>query len=93
MVCLNTSWCITNQLSNIRSENASLGNTNYSDLISVYGGITAANILLNFTRIIMIFMVAINASRVLHNRMFGAVMRVPILFFDFTTLGKTNHLI
>lgn len=65
----------------------SFGNTNYSDFISIYGGITGAAILLNVTRIIIIFIVTINASRILHSRMFVAVMRVPIHFFDSNTLG------
>ena len=73
----------------IRSTNVSFGSTNYSGFISIYGGITGAAILLNFSRIIIIFVVTINASRVLHSRMFAAVMRAPILFFDSNTLGKS----
>ena len=56
--------------------------------IGIYAGTTAAAILINFARTIAFYFVCVNASRVLHNRMFAAVLRAPVLFFDTNPIGE-----
>ena len=56
--------------------------------IGIYGGATATAILINFARTISCYFLFVNASRVLHNRMFAAVLRTPMLFFDTNPIGK-----
>lgn len=50
--------------------------------------ITAAAIVLNVTRILTTFYVAINASRVLHNKAVSSVLRAPLWFIDITPIGQ-----
>ena len=56
--------------------------------IGVYGGLTGAVILLSFTRVFLFFVLLLRASRLLHNKMFAAVLRAPVLFFDTNPVGK-----
>ena len=56
--------------------------------IGIYAGTTAAAILINFARTIAFYFICVNASRVLHNRMFAAVLRAPVLFFDTNPIGE-----
>lgn len=80
-------------LSNWQSNDSSTGNDSLTyQKIAVYGGITGAVIVFNVARIILVFCVAINASKVLHNRALRAVLRAPILFFDTSTLGSILNL-
>ena len=58
--------------------------------LGVYGGITIVSILINFLRSAIFYLICLNASRVLHNRMFAAIIRVPMRFFDTNPSGKTN---
>ncbi len=50
--------------------------------IAIYAGITGFAIITNFARAILFYLVCVNASKVLHNRMFTSVLRAPIYFFD-----------
>lgn len=54
----------------------------------VYGGITLVSIILNFVRTAMFYLVCVNASRVLHNRMFSAIVRTSVRFFDTNPSGE-----
>jgi len=56
--------------------------------IGIYAGTTAAAILLSFARTITFYFLCVNASRVLHNRMFAAILRAPVLFFDTSPIGR-----
>ena len=58
--------------------------------IGIYAGTTAAAILINFARTIAFYFLCVNASRVLHNRMFAAILRAPILFFDTNPIGEQD---
>jgi len=60
--------------------------------IGIYAGTTAAAILLSFARAITFYFVCVNASRVLHNRMFAAILRAPVLFFDTNPTGEQDCL-
>ena len=61
---------------------------NLDQRVGVYGGSVLAVILLNLTRTIAFFFVCVNGSRVLHNRMFASILRVPVLFFDTNPIGR-----
>jgi ATP-binding cassette subfamily C (CFTR/MRP) protein 4 len=68
---------------------------NEQQRIGTYGGLTAGLVFLNFLRGALLYFICINASRVLHNRLFSSVLRVPILFFDNNPSGKLllyNHI-
>ncbi len=54
----------------------------------VYGALIVSLIGFNLLRAVMCYAICVNASRVLHNRMFSSVMRVPVLFFDTNPIGK-----
>ena len=56
----------------------------------IYAGATGLAIITNFARTIMFYFLCVNASRVLHNRMFASVLRAPILFFDTNPIGETT---
>ena len=74
-----------------RLENVTLRSSCYlttNQRIGIYAGTTAAAILINFVRTIAFYFVCVNASRVLHNRMFAAVLRAPVLFFDTNPIGE-----
>ena len=59
-----------------------------NDRLYIYSGITAAAVFASFARALGFIYVCVNASRVLHNRMFGTVLRSPVLFFDTNSIGK-----
>ena len=58
-----------------------------NDRLYIYSGITAATVFASFARALGFIYVCVNASRVLHNRMFGVVIRSPVLFFDTNSIG------
>ena len=81
--------CPTTNVS--RLENVTLRSSCYlttNQRIGIYAGTTAAAILINFARTIAFYFVCVNASRVLHNRMFAAILRAPVLFFDTNPIGE-----
>ena len=61
--------------------------------VGVYGGLVAGTIVINFATIILLSVFCVNASRVLHNRMFGSILRAPIRFFDTNPIGELYQLI
>ena len=75
----------SNGLSDNSTENQSSESTYQK--ITIYGSITGAVIIFNVARVIMVSCVAINASRVYHNRALRSLLRAPIHFFDTNTLG------
>ena len=58
------------------------------DRIGIFAGITASAVVLSFVRIFLVFCILINGGRVLHNKMFSSIMRVPVRFFDTNPSGK-----
>ena len=60
--------------------------------IGIYAGTTAAALLINIARTITFYFLCVNASRVLHNRMFAAILRAPVLFFDTNPIGEQDCL-
>lgn len=55
--------------------------------ISIYSATTLATIILILLRSALLYGLCLNASRVLHNRMFASVLRAPVLFFDTNPSG------
>ena len=60
--------------------------------IGIFGGLLGSLITLSTLRAILFFLLMLNASRIVHNRMFARVLRAPILFFDTNPVGK-HHMI
>lgn len=56
--------------------------------VSIFSGIIGAVFLFGLLRALLFFKVAINASQILHNRMFARILRTPISFFDTNPVGK-----
>lgn len=60
-----------------------------NELSYVYiSAITIAVFVFGLIRALLIFKILIRAGRVLHNRMFDAVVRCPVLFFDTNPVGE-----
>jgi len=55
--------------------------------IAIYGGIVSGSIFFVFCRAIFSFLICLYAARHLHNKMFKAILRSPILFFDTNPVG------
>lgn len=58
--------------------------------ISIYVALVVGCIILSLTRALVFFYILINASQHLHNRMFDAILRAPIYFFDSNPVGKRS---
>ena len=56
--------------------------------IGIYGGLLGSLTILAALRAILFFILMLNASRVVHNRMFARILRAPILFFDTNPVGE-----
>lgn len=59
-----------------------------STRIAVYAALVYTTVIIHFVRGVALYMVCINASKVLHNRMFSNILHTPVLFFDTNTSGK-----
>ena len=55
---------------------------------AVYGSVVYSTVLIHFVRGILFYLVCINASKTLHNKMFSNILRVPVRFFDTNASGK-----
>ena len=85
--------CSTLNQSALALENNTLQGTcklSTNQRLAIYAGATGLAIITNFARTIMFYFLCVNASRVLHNRMFASVLRAPILFFDTNPIGETT---
>uniref|UniRef100_A0A7N8XKF2 ATP-binding cassette, sub-family C (CFTR/MRP), member 4 n=1 Tax=Mastacembelus armatus TaxID=205130 RepID=A0A7N8XKF2_9TELE len=56
--------------------------------LGVYGGLTAVTIVLGFVRNLVLFNVLVRCAQSLHNRMFNAIIRTPVCFFDINPIGR-----
>jgi ABC-type multidrug transport system fused ATPase/permease subunit len=52
-----------------------------------YGILIVSSVTLNFMRGGAFYLICNNAARVLHNRMFKTILRIPVLFFDTNPSG------
>ena len=57
-------------------------------LVSTYGGIVLGSFSLVMTRSVLCFLICIATSRHLHKKMFRAILRAPVLFFDTNPVGR-----
>ena len=72
-------------------ENGSVSSTCFLSTrqrIAVYSACSLTAIFFCFARAVMFYFVCVNASRVLHNKMFASVLRTPVRFFDTNPIGK-----
>lgn len=70
--------------------NASVSSSCYlstNQRIAIYSASAMAAVVLNLFKTLLFYFICINASRVLHNWMFGAVLRAPVRFFDINPIG------
>lgn len=56
--------------------------------LGVYGALTAATIIFGFIRNISLFHVLVRCTQTLHNRMFNAILRTHVRFFDINPIGR-----
>ncbi|XP_070711625.1 ATP-binding cassette sub-family C member 4-like [Pempheris klunzingeri] len=56
--------------------------------LGIYGGLTAATIIFGFIRNLVMFNVLVRCAQCLHNRMFSAILRTPVRFFDINPIGR-----
>ncbi|KAM9447563.1 ATP-binding cassette sub-family C member 4-like isoform 4-T5 [Salvelinus alpinus] len=56
--------------------------------LGVYAGLTGATIIFGFLRSLVFFNVLVNSAQTLHNRMFTAILRTPVRFFDVNPIGR-----
>ncbi len=54
----------------------------------VYASVVYSAFIIHFIRGVLFYIVCINASRILHNKMFSNILRTPVNFFDTNTSGK-----
>jgi len=76
--------------------NASLNDKSDFDLttlqrIGIYGAILSGAVIITVLKGLFAFITCLNASRNLHNKMFRAILRAPILFFDTNPVGECIH--
>ncbi|XP_066090519.1 ATP-binding cassette sub-family C member 4 [Saccopteryx bilineata] len=56
--------------------------------LGIYSGLTVATIIFGIARSLLVFHVLVNCSQTLHNKMFGSILRAPVLFFDRNPIGR-----
>ena len=56
--------------------------------IAIYTACFVATVVLNVVRAFLFYYVCVNASCVLHSKMFAAVLRTPMRFFDTNPIGQ-----
>ncbi|XP_039997776.1 multidrug resistance-associated protein 4 [Xiphias gladius] len=56
--------------------------------LGIYGGLTASTIVFGFIRNLALFKVLVTCAQSLHNRMFNAILRTPVRFFDINPIGR-----
>ncbi|XP_065914062.1 ATP-binding cassette sub-family C member 4-like isoform X2 [Dysidea avara] len=76
------------QLANVSMNNTSGLDLTTNERIGIYGAILAGTILITLLKGLFGYITCLNASRNLHNKMFSAILRAPILFFDTNPVGR-----
>ncbi|XP_061696778.1 ATP-binding cassette subfamily C member 4-like [Syngnathoides biaculeatus] len=56
--------------------------------LSVFAGLTGASVVFGFVRSLVFFNILVNSAQTLHNRMFDAVLRTPVHFFQINPIGR-----
>ena len=60
--------------------------------IAIYGAIVSSAIFFSFLRGYLYLFIVLRASRKLHNKMFAAILRTTVYFFDTNPVGKNSSL-
>ncbi|KAM3608366.1 uncharacterized protein V6R79_023940 [Siganus canaliculatus] len=56
--------------------------------LGVYAGLTATSVVFGFVRSLLFFNILVSSAQTLHNRMFNAILRTPVHFFDVNPIGR-----
>ena len=59
--------------------------------IGIYGGIVGGAAAIVMFRAILTYLICLAAARILHNKMFRSILRVPMLFFDINPVGMKSE--
>ncbi len=72
----------------VRGSNSTDGfDLDTQSLIGIYAGLVGSVWIFSIGRVVLFYFLLLKASRHLHNNMFIAVIRSPILFFDTNPVG------
>ncbi|XP_063281818.1 ATP-binding cassette sub-family C member 4 [Pelobates fuscus] len=83
-------WASEQEKLNV-SSTANVTETEKLDLnlyLGVYAGLTAVTIVFGVLRSLQVFHVLVCAAQALHNQMFQALLKAPVLFFDRNPIGR-----
>ena len=61
---------------------------NDNQRVGIYAGLVGSLTIFAALRAILFFLLMLNATRVVHNRMFAGILRGPIQFFDNNPVGE-----
>ena len=50
-----------------------------------------STIIITISKAVFSYVICLNASRNLHDKMFKAILRAPVLFFDTNPVGEMNN--
>lgn len=75
------------ELENVTFDVSSNFDLTTNQRIGIYGGIVLSAIIITISKAVFSYITCLNASRNLHNKMFKAILRAPILFFDTNPVG------
>ena len=53
----------------------------------IFAGVAGSAIVLSIMRAVLFYSLCVNAARNLHNKMFAALLRAPVRFFDTNPIG------
>lgn len=66
-----------------------LRNSGDDPVFPLFPGLTLATIFFGFIRNLFLFSVLVRCAQSLHNRMFKALLRTPVRFFDINPIGES----
>ncbi|XP_043928932.1 ATP-binding cassette sub-family C member 4 isoform X2 [Protopterus annectens] len=87
-------WWLSYWAQQQESLTKSLNTTNETVLVDttfylgIYAGLTVSTIIFGIWRCLLMFNILVNASQVLHNKMFLSLLHAPVLFFDKNPIGR-----
>ncbi|KAJ3584308.1 hypothetical protein NHX12_014804 [Muraenolepis orangiensis] len=84
---------LTDNGTSIRNDTANIVINDHGELalnfyLGIYGGLTAAVLTFGYMRSLLLFNVLVKSAQELHRRMFQAVLRTPVPFFDNNPVGR-----
>lgn len=85
-------WASEQEKLNLLNQNITNG-TDIQELpidfyLGIYSGLTAATLVFGFMRSLSMFDALVRSSQTLHDRMFNAILRTPVRFFDINPIGR-----